>query len=99
MELSVTKHAKSMYHVVMVTPSHHQLQMAWTLLHDLWFFPEYEDLKDVLNMVIPPRRSLDNYVSFEFKASREYFELVVDILSDHKYNDVTYLSDAIKLME
>ena len=96
MKIQVTKHAKGLFEVEISTLAHHQSASEWEPFHNLYRFPEYKDLKKEINMV---ESSEGDQAVFTFKTDVETYEIIVDILSDHKYYNLTQMKEILNLMK
>jgi hypothetical protein len=95
MKTKVTKHAKGLYLISFETHAHQQYNSDWLPLSNLCDFPEYRDLKKLLLM----EKSGGDTAIMTFKTNYENFELVVAILEDNKYYDLTEMKNVLNLME
>lgn len=101
MEYTISKHAKGMYQVTVHQICWKLSEPTWLPMSNLFKFPEYKDLRKEINMKEDFTHS-DEVVTYEFKTSLENFEIIIDILSDSSYYDLTDMKELledIKLLE
>lgn len=94
MKYTITKHANGLFFVVVETYAHQQSHSSWIPLVYLYDFPEYRDLKKLILM----EKVSGDVAKFTFKTNYENFELVVAILEDNKYYDLTEMKNVLNLM-
>ena len=100
MDYTIKKHAKGKYLVKV-------FQLCWKMSDPVWLpfkhvskFPEYSDIRKEINFLGFP--SDKDVVSYSFSTDEEILEIIVDILADNKYYDLTELRSIlndIKLLE
>lgn len=90
----ITKHANGMYEVVISTLAWKQSYISWLPFAHLYQFPEHKDLRKEINMT----QQHGDEAQFTFKTNKETFEIIIDILSDCKYYDLTEMKEILNLM-
>ena len=96
------KHAKGEYELTFPVKHGLSYEGGFNWLNSLCKYPEYEDLKQELNIVLDTQgynHGEDNYIYITMKSDIETFKLVIDILSDHKYYNLTEFTNLINEIE